>query len=192
MAQGAFGSSRETLWRQSHPVDWRRLMKTTQNLKLSILTGVFLAVASPAQADAGAIRVFSTQESFDDVFFNVENAIVDRGYVIDYVAHIGKMLKRTAADVGAMKTIYLDARTLQFCSAVLSRNTMEADPANIAYCPYAIFVFERADAPGTVHVGFRPLPADASEESREALSAVNRLLEEISIEATGVAASEAQ
>lgn len=167
-------------------------MKTNRMLRLSLLVSVFLAGVSPSQADSGAIRIFSTEESFEDVFFDVENAIVDRGYVVDYVAHIGKMLERTAADVGAVNAIYRDARTIQFCSAVLSRKTMEADPANIAYCPYAIFIFERADTPGTVYVGFRPLPAGAGEQSGKALSVVNTLLEEISREATGGAADVAK
>jgi len=152
---------------------------------LSVLASLLMASVSPAHADSGEIRLFSTEENFEDVFFDVENGIVQRGYVVDYVAHIGRMLDRTAADVGATRSLYKDARTIQFCSAVLSRKTMEADPANIAYCPYAIFVFERTDKPGTISVGFRPLPDDDDDADREGFSAVNDLLEDISREATG-------
>jgi len=164
-------------------------MKSKRILRLSFIVSIFLAGVSSSLADTGSIRMASTQENFEDAFFEVENAIVDRGYVVDYVAHIGKMLERTAADVGAASAIYRNARTIQFCSAVLSRKAMEANPANIAYCPYAIFVFERADTPGVVYVGFRPLPTGTEEESRKALSAVNELLEEILSEVTGGAAN---
>ena len=44
-----------------------------------------------------------------------------------------------------------------FCSAVLSRKVMEADPANIAYCPYTLFVYDTPEPDGMVTVGFPPL-----------------------------------
>ena len=34
--------------------------------------------------------------------------------------------------------LYADAQAFVFCSAALSRKTMEADPANAALCPYRI------------------------------------------------------
>ncbi len=67
-------------------------------------------------------------------------AIVGRGLVIDYVSHVGEMLARTGADVGSDVELFAAADVFLFCSAVTSRNVMEADPMNIAYCPYGIFV----------------------------------------------------
>jgi len=93
--------------------------------------------------------------SFDDATFSVESAIIGRGLVIDYVSHTGDMLNRTAADVGSDKMLYEGADIFLFCSAQLSREVMEADPMNIAYCPYGIFVTERD---GEVLVGHRSYP----------------------------------
>jgi hypothetical protein len=74
---------------------------------------------------------------------------------------------------------------MQFCSAVLSRNTMQADVMNIAYCPYVLFVFQaRLDDP-TVTIGFRRLPERGSAESKAALATVNKLLDDIAREAAG-------
>jgi len=73
----------------------------------------------------------------------------------------------------------------QFCSAVLSRKAMEADPVNLAFCPYGIFAFELADKPGTVYVGYRHLVGNDTEASKAALGEVNALLDSIAKEATG-------
>ncbi|MGI9483937.1 MAG: DUF302 domain-containing protein [Hyphomicrobiales bacterium] len=105
---------------------------------------------------------------------DVADAIINRGYVIDYTAHIGAMLDRTSNDVRASKKIYKAAKVLQFCSAVVSRKAMEENAANIAYCPYGIFVYETPDAPGEVNVGYRELPGTS-----EGLKAVNALLDGI-------------
>ena len=92
-------------------------------------------------------------------------------------------MARTSQDVGGKKQIYKRAELIQFCSAVLSRNAMEADPANIAFCPYVLFVYERADESGKVRVGFRRLDETGSPDSKSALAAINKVLDEIVQEA---------
>lgn len=116
---------------------------------------------------------------FAEVRQALADAVINRGYKIDYEAFIGDMLKRTAEDVGADKPIYKDAQFIQFCSAVLSRNAMAADPANISTCPYILFVYEQADEAGKVHVGFRRLPETGSDESKKALAKINSVLDAI-------------
>ena len=144
-----------------------------------------LGVAGGALAEE--VTTYRSTAPFDEVRQDLADAIVNRGYVIDYEAHIGKMLARTAADVSASQTLFAEGRanSMQFCSAVLSRNTMEADVMNIAYCPYVLFVFQaRLDDP-TVTIGFRRLPERGSEESKASLAIVNKLLDDIAREAAG-------
>ena len=111
------------------------------------------ALALPAYAQEAVTYPFDG--SFDDATFSVESAIIGRGLVIDYVSHTGDMLNRTAADVGSEKMLFEGADIFLFCSAQLSREVMEADPMNIAHCPYGIFVTERD---GGVLVGHRSYP----------------------------------
>jgi uncharacterized protein (DUF302 family) len=133
-----------------------------------------LAVASSAAAeDSAVVHVFDG--SFEDAAFAVETAIVGRGLVIDYVSHTGEMLNRTGADVGSEVALFDAADIYVFCSAVLSRKVMEADPMNIAHCPYGIFVAERE---GQVMVGHRTYPEGPMQE-------VEALLESIVVEAVG-------
>jgi hypothetical protein len=151
----------------------------------ALLASAFVIVCTSTQATEIAHRIFTVKDSIENVKEELVDAIVKRGLVIDYTAHVGAMLVRTAKDVGAAKTIYTDAQSVLFCSATLSRRTMEADPTNIAFCPYAVFVYALPDSPGTTYLGYRPLPIVGSPESRTAIDAVNALLEGIVREAAG-------
>ncbi len=107
--------------------------------------------------------------SFDDAGFAVESAIVDRGLVVDHVSHVGDMLNRTGADVGADTQIFDAADIYMFCSAVLSRAVMEADPANIVHCPYPIFIIDQG---GEVVIGHRAYPDGEMQEVQSLLSEI--------------------
>jgi len=114
---------------------------------------VLAVLAAPALAQDAIVTPYDG--SFDDATFAVESAIVDQGLVIDYVSHVGEMLNRTGADVGSDTMIFKAADIFVFCSAVVSRQMMEADPMNIAHCPYGVFVAENDDG---VVVGHRTYP----------------------------------
>ena len=133
----------------------------------------FVLVASPALAQQAT--VYDYDGSFDDATFGVESAIVGRGLVIDWTSHVGEMLERTRADVGSDVVIYDNADIFMFCSATLSRKVMEADPANIAYCPYGVFV---TDKDGKVQVGYRNQPEGVMQD-------VQALLDDIARDAAG-------
>lgn len=151
-----------------------------------IATAFAILVASAIAAESRSdVRSYAVKDNFESVKQDVIDAIIKRGLVVDYTAHIGAMLARTAKDVGASKTIYTDAQAVQFCSATLSRRTMEADPANIAFCPYVIFVYALPGSPGTTYVGYRPLPRVGSKQSGAAIDAVNALLDGIIRAAAG-------
>lgn len=116
--------------------------------------------------------VLSAKGKYEDVRDEVRLAIEQRGLVVDHESHIGAMLDRTAKDIGSARRIYLGAHAFSFCSALLSRRTMEADPTNVAYCPYSIVVYELLKQPGIVHVAFQRSHPE-----------VDRLLESIAREA---------
>ena len=139
---------------------------------LSALVGFALIGAAHANDTS---TTYEYDGSFKDAAFSVESAIVGKGLVIDYVSHTGEMLNRTGADVGSKVKLFDEADIFVFCSAVVSRKVMEADPMNIAHCPYGIFVAERE---GKVTVGYRNYP-------KGPMQAVQTLLDEIVKEAVG-------
>lgn len=128
-----------------------------------------LAASVPVAAGAGEPMVKPFDGSFEDATFAVESAIVGEGLVIDYVSHVGDMLNRTGADVGSDAMLFKAADIFVFCSAVVSREVMEADLMNIAECPYGIFVAETADG---VIVGRRDYPAGAMDKVEAMLDGI--------------------
>jgi len=125
-------------------------------------------------ATAQEMVTYTTNQNFDDVAFGLESAILDEGLVIDSVSHVGEMLKRTRADVGSDVTLFKEADAYSFCSATLSREVMEADPMNIAYCPYDIFIAERANSEGEVIIGYRSFPEGEMQKIQDLLDGIVR------------------
>tara|TARA_B100000949_G_scaffold223229_1_gene225517 strand:- start:156 stop:599 length:444 start_codon:yes stop_codon:yes gene_type:complete len=139
------------------------------------LAGALVGALAPlgSAAIAQGVTTYSYDGSFEDAAFALENAILGKGLVVDSISHVGDMLARTREDVGSDVEIYDNADMYLFCSAVLSRKMMEADPLNLAHCPYGIFVMERE---GAVQIGFRDYPEGPMQE-------VQSFLDEIAQEA---------
>jgi hypothetical protein len=156
-------------------------------LALILVVGLFTGSFQSAMA-AGAdhLRLYTTKGEFDNVKDDLILAITGRGLVVDHNSYIGAMLDRTGKDLGTTKPVFGRAESLQFCSATVSRRMMEADPANIVFCPYIIVLYTLPQDPKTVYVGYRrPLPA-GSEASKAALKAVEELLDGIVKEALNI------
>ena len=130
-------------------------------------------MATSAAADSGLVS-YTTDESFDDVIFGLENAILDEGLVVDHVSHTGDMLERTKKDVGSNVTIFTKADIYSFCSAKLSREVMEANPLNVMFCPYDIFVAVMPDKPDETIVGFRSYPEGEMQKIEALLDRIAR------------------
>ncbi len=135
-------------------------------------------------ASASDIAIHSTVNSFADVKDRLIFAIENRGLVVSYTARVGTMLERTGGAIGSSRPIYANAEVIEFCSATLSRATMEADPHNIAYCPYSIAVYVLARERQRVYVVYRMLGTGSGvDASRRALRAVEELMADIVREA---------
>lgn len=128
-------------------------------MKSLLITALLFLCAFQTQAQD--VVVYPFDGDFEDAAFAAESAIVGRGLNIEYTSHVGEMLNRTAADVGSTKQIFVAANIYLFCSAVVSRHVMEADPLNIVNCPYSVFVFEDAEG---IKIGHRNYPAGSMQE----------------------------
>ncbi len=156
--------------------------------QISTLLGALMTMAllmGAVSAGDAPLKIYTVQGSYADVVQDVEDGIVNAGLNIDYRGKIAQMLDRTGKDIGATKQVYKGAEFMQFCSARLSRDMMEADPTNMGVCPYIVFVYETTAKPGTITVGYkRPLGAPG-EASQKALGKIEALLEGIIKEAAG-------
>uniref|UniRef100_UPI003B52FDD5 DUF302 domain-containing protein n=1 Tax=Roseovarius indicus TaxID=540747 RepID=UPI003B52FDD5 len=134
-----------------------------------LIAAMGLCVLTAGAATAQDVTAYDYEGSFDDASFALENAIIGQGLVVDHVSHVGEMLARTREDVGSDVKLFEDAVVMQFCSAILSRKVMEADPLNIAHCPYGIFVTDRG---GKVQIGYRNFPEGEMQEVQSFLDEI--------------------
>jgi len=151
-------------------------MTGARMLITAALTGLLFIAAAPASA-SDAVTYTRKGTSYADVRFELENAIINEGLKVDYVGNIADMLTRTGPDVGSNVPVYRNAEFFTFCSAKLSRAMMEADPANMAQCPYVIFVYQRAATVNEVTIGYRKVREEG--RGKRALQSINRLLDKI-------------
>lgn len=140
---------------------------TFMRLSTAVTFAVGLSTAF-ASAEGGAIT-YRYDGSFEDATFSVEDAIISKGLVIDHRSHTGDMLERTRADVGSDVVLFDGADIFLFCSATISRQVMEADPDNIVYCPYSIFVTDRN---GEVTIGFPDYPEGSMQPVEDLLTEI--------------------
>ena len=150
---------------------------------VAIAAAACAAVYGVAQAASAEVVVRSAKGEFREVKERVLHAIENRGLVLNYTARIGAMLERTGKDIGAARRIYGDAEMLEFCSARVSRDTMEADPRNIVFCPYSIAIYTLPKEKNTVYIAYRRLGASGSARSVKSLRAVEKLVADIVSEA---------
>lgn len=155
-------------------------------LRSLVLASALLGSSTLVLAD-GHLVTRTVTGSFADVAQDVEDAIIGQGLKIDYRAKVARMLSRTAKDLGVKAPPYKNGVVFQFCAAALSHQLMGADPLNIAYCPYRVFVYEPAATPERVTIGFVPLPAQTAKNdaARQAMERINALLTAIVGEAAG-------
>lgn len=158
--------------------DWTTRLGTAAALSAAMVVGATLAQPGLARAADSRLTLYESDSGFEDTIFALESAVIGQGLTIDYHSHIGEMLARTGADVGSETVVFEDAQILVFCSAVLSRKMMEADPANVGFCPWGVFVFAPPPAAdgalSPAQVGFRRLvgpetPADSPMHEIDAL-----------------------
>jgi hypothetical protein len=158
------------------------VLPQVRSAALCICTLALLALAGIATvAEAQEIVTRTKQGTFDDIRFELGNAVIATGVSVQSEGNIASMLGRTAADVGATETVYSRAEFIAFCSARYSRAMMEADPTNIAFCPFVVFAYEAKAKPGEIVVGYRRpvVPASQGPAAVKAAADVEALLAKI-------------
>jgi hypothetical protein len=105
-------------------------------------------------------------------------AIQERGMYINNVMNMGEMLERTGKDLGMDTPLFGQAESVEFCSAVLSREMIGENPARVVNCPFIISVYTLPEVTDTTYVVHREIPADQIESS-EAMAKVAEMLQSI-------------
>ncbi|MGA9992837.1 MAG: DUF302 domain-containing protein [Thiobacillaceae bacterium] len=151
-----------------------------KNLLLICLLGM---IAGVAQASDNFTALFKTHGKFADVRDMLVSTIEGRGLKINHANYIADMLERTGKDLGATKQVYANGEQFEFCSAIISRRMMEADPHAIVMCPYIISVYTIPNDGDTVYLAYRKPAVGSNKALKKALADVDSLLSSIIKEA---------
>lgn len=142
-------------------------------VRVAVLCAMSILLASGARAaDDLGYRVHTKAAKYEDVRDDLKDAIVNKGFVIDYVGQFNGMLERTAEATSSVtplgaKSPYANAEYMQFCPSKLTHEAVSATPFAIANCPIVLFVYELRREPGKVHVGYRLPVATPSKVMRQ-------------------------
>ncbi len=164
---------------------FRRFMISVSALAL-LLTTTTTSLAGESDnvviTETNTYVEYKVKGLYSDIRDDVEFAITGTGIKINTIAHTGDMLIRTGKDLGIKKIIYSHAEAFEFCSATVSRASMEADPRNFMFCPYIIYVYQLATDKDSVYITYRRPSYGASKESDKALKGIETLLKGIILE----------
>jgi len=153
-------------------------------LKILVSFGVYVMMIANCAAD-GAVVVRAINGSFEEIRERVVFAVQSQGLVVDHTAKVGEMLERTGKDLGETQQIFGEAEVLEFCSALVSRRMVQADPQLLAFCPYGIAVYTLPGDSQTTYVSYRRMVTDVvSPAQKPVLERVESLLEAIVEEAS--------
>ncbi len=160
-------------------------------IRSTMLLCIFAALAIVGTANAEKKRDFTIHHKdapFEDVFQDLQDAVINQGLVIDYIGHVNEMLIRTADAVlddtdDGEKTPYLNAKFILFCSAALTHQAVRANRHNLATCPYVIFAYQTHERPERTIVGYRNPEMGVPGPTRLVMEKVKQLLETVVAEA---------
>lgn len=144
------------------------------NFSLSVVV-----YAADVKLETSDFKFYKVEGSYENVRVDLDYSITGRGIKVNGVSHISDMLERTGKDIGRTHKIFAHAEAIQFCSATLSRNMMEADPLNIVFCPYIIYIYSLPNEENIVYLGYRKPPELESAASKKAVAEVVKTYEDI-------------
>lgn len=124
-----------------------------------------IGLLSQSVMGAPGYAVYTSDSAFSDVMEGLKMAIQERGMYINNVMNMGEMLERTGQDLGLGASPFGQAESIEFCSAVLSREMIQEDPARMVNCPFIISVYILPGDADTTYVAHREIPTDQVESS---------------------------
>jgi uncharacterized protein (DUF302 family) len=142
-------------------------------LAASLLLGGKLSATEPG-SNAAIATASKAAARYQDVREDLLMAIEAQGFVVGAIGDLGTSLARSAPDLGH-QSVYLSAEYFNFCPAAIAHELVAADPANLAYCPFQMFLYEAAAKPGTIVVGYRHPGIDGNAATRAALAKAERI-----------------
>jgi uncharacterized protein (DUF302 family) len=156
---------------------WRRALSAVCLTAAGLVLGG-LASATEPSSNAAIATASKSGTRYQDVRDDLLLTIETKGFMVGAIGDLGGMLARSAADFG-LKPVYLQAEYFNFCPAAIAHELIAADPTNLAYCPFQLFLYETIATPGTVVVGYRHPGVDGNAATRAILARAEQVFADI-------------
>ena len=143
-----------------------------------VIVASFWAVAVNANGVNEEVPVYTKVVEdgvFADTLEAVKEIIQGKGINIAHTLPPSDMLQRTGPAFGITDQVLKDGEIIEFCSAKISHQLIQANPENITLCPFTISVYVLNADPKNVRMTYRK-PFVIDEASREAVDAMNELI----------------
>ena len=146
-----------------------------------LVAGVLVGIPATATEPPGNPAI-ATQSKvtarYQDVRDDLLMAIEAEGFVVGAIGDLGGMLARSGTELGHQPA-YLNAEYFNFCPAAIAHELVAADPNNLAYCPFQLFLYEAVARPGTIVVGYRHPGVDGNAATRAVLARAEQVFADI-------------
>jgi len=151
-----------------------------------VILTAWITVLMPltGSADEAPVKTVRVSGDFEDIRDNLRQAIEGKGINIAHTLPASDMLNRTGKDFGIEKNVFLQAETVEFCSARISHRLAQANHENILLCPFTISIYVLSDDPQHVYLSWRRPFAFSDTESQAAVQEMVELVETIIREAS--------
>ncbi|MBF0265980.1 MAG: DUF302 domain-containing protein [Gammaproteobacteria bacterium] len=143
---------------------------------------IALFISGNVSAERQYVNTTIIEGEYHDVLSSVKEIIQGKGINIAHTLPAGDMLGRTGPAFNIKEKVYLNAETVEFCSAKISHQLVQANVENIVLCPFTISVYVLASDPKHVRIS-TPEPFIIDDKSKEAVENMKTLVSEIIQEA---------
>jgi uncharacterized protein (DUF302 family) len=151
-------------------------------LSLSLLAGLNGLAVAGGEGDSPVYTKIVNDAVYEDILDAVKETIKGKGINIAHTLPSSGFLGNTGPAFGITEPVLKNGEMVEFCSAKVSHQLIQANIQNIVICPFNIVVYELNAKPGQVHMTFRK-PYVIDEASIEATNAMVGLMIEIIEEA---------
>ena len=147
-----------------------------------LLAGMHGLVVAGGEKEPPVYTKIVEDAAFEDILDAVKETITGKGINIAHTLPSSGMLGSTGPTFGITEPLLKNGEMVEFCSAKVSHQLIQANLQNIVLCPFNIAVYELNSAPGQIHITFRK-PYVIDEASIESTNAMVQLMTEIVEEA---------
>ena len=149
-----------------------------------VLLCVIALLPMTGQTNESPVKTYKVEGDFTDVLDSVKLAIEGKGINIAHTLPASSMLNRTAETFGITENVFIQAETVEFCSARISHQLAQANHENILLCPFTISVYVLSTDPDHVYLSYRRPFTMLDEQSQAAVQEMVALIESVITEVT--------